>query len=97
VEHIDLIQLNFKISSLNKEGRPAYASKLFLKIYLYGYLNGLRSSRKLERECIRNIELQWLTNNLQPNYTTENRVKLTLFKSHLIAMHTILQTQFLAF
>ena len=41
---------------------------MFLKIYLYGYLNGLRSSRKLEKECVRNIELQWLLCGIVPNY-----------------------------
>jgi transposase len=70
VDKLDLQQLQFQVAVLNKEGRPAYASKLFLKIYLYGYLNGIRSSRKFEKECSRNIELQWLTNNLQPNYHT---------------------------
>ena len=39
-------------------------------IYLYGYLNGIRSSRRLEKECIRNVELHWLANLLQPNYHT---------------------------
>ncbi|MBK9379065.1 MAG: transposase [Saprospiraceae bacterium] len=41
-----------------------------MRIYLYGYLNGLRSSRRLETECCRNIELQWLTLGLKPNYHT---------------------------
>jgi transposase len=68
VEKLDLQQLQFQVAVLNKEGRPAYESKLFLKIYLYGYLNGIRSSRRFEKECSRNIELQWLTHNLQPNY-----------------------------
>lgn len=68
VEKLDLQQLQFQVAVLNKEGRPAYQSKLFLKIYLYGYLNGIRSSRRFEKECSRNIELQWLTHNLQPNY-----------------------------
>jgi len=45
------------VNQLKTEGRPAYESKLFLKIYLYGYLNGIRSSRRLEKECIRNLEL----------------------------------------
>ena len=40
----------------------------FLKIYLYGYLNGIRSSRRLEKECLRNIELQWLLEAICPNY-----------------------------
>jgi len=56
-EHLDLSQLGFVVNQLKTEGRPAYESKLFLKIYLYGYLNGIRSSRRLEKECIRNLEL----------------------------------------
>jgi transposase len=68
VEHLDLSQLGFVVNQLKTEGRPAYESKLFLKIYLYGYLNGIRSSRRLEKECMRNLELHWLINLLQPNY-----------------------------
>ena len=70
VEHIDLLRLGFELQTLNIEGRPSFQSNIFLKLYLYGYLNGIRSSRKLERECTRNIELQWLLNNLVPNYHT---------------------------
>ena len=68
VEHLDLTKLGFIINTLKTEGRPCFDSKHFLKIYLYGYLNGLRSSRRLERECARNSELQWLIGNLTPNY-----------------------------
>jgi transposase len=68
VELLDLNQLGFVLNVLKSEGRPSFESKLFLKIYLYGYLNGIRSSRRLEKECTRNIELQWLTSALQPNY-----------------------------
>lgn len=68
VEKLDLTQLGFVLNQIKSEGRPAFNPKVFLKIYLYGYLNGLRSSRKLERECKRNIELQWLTGKLVPNY-----------------------------
>ena len=60
VENISLEAIGFTVKTLKTEGRPSFDTKLFLKIYLYGYLNGLRSSRKLEKECIRNIELQWL-------------------------------------
>ena len=46
-EHLDLSQLGFVASALKTEGHPAFESKLFLKIYLYGNLNGIRSSRRL--------------------------------------------------
>ena len=68
VEHLDLTRLGFIVHILKAEGRPCFDSRQYLKIYLYGYLNGLRSSRRLERECFRNIELQWLIGNLRPNY-----------------------------
>ena len=50
------------------KGRPGFRPEVFLKLYLYGYLNGIRSSRRLERECFRNIEVQWLLEDLRPNY-----------------------------
>jgi radical SAM protein with 4Fe4S-binding SPASM domain len=50
------------------EGRPSYDGKVFLKLYFYGYFNGIRSSRRLERECGRNIEVRWLLGELVPNY-----------------------------
>jgi transposase len=68
VENMDLEALGFKLQTFKSEGRPSYSTKLFLKIYLYGYLNGLRSSRKLEKECARNIEMHWLLSGLVPNY-----------------------------
>ena len=68
VMHLDLKQLQYKVPGLKTEGRPSYEPKVFLKLYLYGYLNGIRSSRKLERESKRNIELQWLLCKLTPNY-----------------------------
>ena len=60
VDKLELNKLGFTLNTLKKVGRPYYQSNLFLKIYIYGYLNGVRSSRKLEKECARNIELQWL-------------------------------------
>ena len=62
VEKIELEKLFFVSKPLRTEGRPSFTNQLFLKIYFYGYLNGLRSSRKLAKECIRNIEMQWLCN-----------------------------------
>ncbi len=54
----------------NSGGAPRFADKLLLKLYLYGYLNKVRSSRKLEQECYRNAELRWLMQQLIPNYHT---------------------------
>ncbi|MFC6269900.1 transposase, partial [Frigoriflavimonas asaccharolytica] len=68
VESMDLKALGFEVQTLKTEGRPSFNTKVFLKIYLYGYLNGVRSSRKLEKECVRNIELQWLLTAITPNY-----------------------------
>ncbi|OOV18597.1 IS1182 family transposase [Flavobacterium sp. LM4] len=68
VTFLDLEKLGFAVTSIKSEGRPSYNIKVFLKIYLYGYLNGLRSSRKLEKECFRNIEMQWLLEDIRPNY-----------------------------
>lgn len=51
-------------------GRKAYHPSLLLKLYLYGYLNGISSSRKLERECHRNLEVIWLTSRLTPDHKT---------------------------
>ena len=70
VDKLDLFQLGFTSTIHKSEGRPPYAPAVLLKLYLYGYLNKIRSSRKLEKECSRNIELQWLLQNLAPNYHT---------------------------
>jgi transposase len=70
IDKLDLQKLGFANTLHKSEGRPAYAPQVLLKLYLYGYLNKIRSSRKLEKECSRNIELQWLLQNLTPNYHT---------------------------
>lgn len=68
VNEIDLSKLGFQVQTIKKEGRPSFQTSLFLKLYLYGYLNGIRSSRKLEKECNRNVEVQWLLHGMSPNY-----------------------------
>ncbi|HMG82374.1 MAG TPA: IS1182 family transposase [Ferruginibacter sp.] len=70
IDKLDLQELGFTNTTHKSEGRPPYAPGVLLKLYLYGYLNKIRSSRKLEKECSRNIELQWLLQSLQPNYHT---------------------------
>jgi transposase len=57
-------------SKTNTGGAPRFDDKLLLKLYLYGYLNKIRSSRKLEQESYRNVELRWLLQELAPNYHT---------------------------
>ncbi|KZM39703.1 hypothetical protein OA92_18740, partial [Marinomonas sp. SBI22] len=56
--------------SSSLRGQPAYNPADLLRLYLYGYLNGIRSSRKLEKECRRNIELMWLIKHQRPSYKT---------------------------
>jgi transposase len=51
-------------------GRPAYHPAILLKIYIYGYLNRIQSSRRLEREAQRNVQLMWLTGRLMPDFKT---------------------------
>ena len=70
VEGLDLGKLGFgRVAPLEK-GRPSYRPATLLKIYIYGYLNRVPSSRRLERECQRNIELIWLTGQLAPDFKT---------------------------
>jgi transposase len=71
VETLDLANLAIQNSCSGlTAGQPAYHPSLLIKLYLYGYLNGLRSSRKLEREGARNLEVIWLLDNLRPSYKT---------------------------
>ena len=69
VESINLSDFKFIIKT-TKEGRPAYHPKDLLKLFVYGYLNHIRSSRQLEKECKRNIELLWLMKELAPDHNT---------------------------
>ena len=69
VESINLTDFHFVIKT-SKEGRPAYHPKDLLKLFVYGYLNHIRSSRQLEKECKRNIELLWLMKELSPDHNT---------------------------
>ena len=71
VDSIDLHDLGFRYAVLeNGAGRPSYDPHDLLKIYLWGYYNAIRSSRKLEAECNRNIEVMWLTCKLTPDFKT---------------------------
>src|SRR5437762_209586 len=70
IDELDLAALGFSGMTPAATGRPAYHPSTLLKIYLYGYLNRLQSSRRLEREAQRNIELMWLVGRLAPDFKT---------------------------
>ena len=72
VEELDLDKAGFAFPKQDgqQRGRPGYHPGLLLKLYLYGYLHQLRSSRRLEAECRRNLELIWLLGKLAPDFKT---------------------------
>src|SRR6202007_2081878 len=70
VDELDLSELGFNGTTPALTGRPSYHPGAMLKIYIYGYLNRVPSSRRLERECQRNVELMWLTGRLMPDFKT---------------------------
>ncbi|WP_166367048.1 IS1182 family transposase [Pseudomonas akapageensis] len=70
VDELDLVNLGFEGAVPADTGRPAYHPAILLKIYIYGYLNRIQSSRRLEREAQRNVELMWLTGRLMPDFKT---------------------------
>ena len=70
VDSLDIIKAGFTKSKPRKEGpkgSPAFDPSDMLKLYLYGYMNRIRTTRKLENECRRNLELIWLLNGFNPN------------------------------
>jgi transposase len=69
-EEIDYAALDFRGKYTNDNCRPCFHPSLLLRLYIYGYLNGVRSSRRLESECRRNLEVMWLCHSLVPRYHT---------------------------
>ncbi|MDF2684313.1 MAG: transposase [Brevibacillus sp.] len=70
VDSLFLDELGFQVYSGAKAGQKPYRREVLLKLYLYCYMNGIRSSRKMETETTRNIELMWLIGKLQPDHGT---------------------------
>ena len=70
VDQLDLGALGFEGTVPAVTGRPSYHPAVLLKIYIYGYLNRVQSSRRLERETQRNVELMWLSGRLTPDFKT---------------------------
>ena len=91
---LDLAKLGFRHADrcADEAGRPPYAPADLLKLYLYGYTNQVRSSRRLEREACRNLELIWLLRNLKPGYRTianfrkENWAALKAVNRHFVLL-----------
>ena len=70
VEGLDLAELRFEGVDPEATGRPSYHPSMLLKLYIFGYLNRVQSSRRLEREAGRNVEVMWLTGRLAPDHKT---------------------------
>src|SRR3954452_14582184 len=70
VDELDLAELGFDGIDPEVTGRPSYHPSVLLKLYIYGYLNRVQSSRRLEREARRNVEVMWLTGRLAPDHKT---------------------------
>jgi len=70
VDQLDLLGLGFGRAEPEATGRPGYHPSVLLKLYIYGYLNRVQSSRRLEREAGRNVEVMWLTGRLVPDHKT---------------------------
>ena len=70
VERLEMAELGFERAEAAETGRPGYDPRDLLKLYLYGYLQQIRSSRRLEGECRRNVELMWLLGRLTPDHKT---------------------------
>jgi transposase len=75
VEHLDLGTLGFDRAEPAITGRPSYHPSILLKLYIYGYLNRIQSSRRLEKETQRNVELMWLLGRLTPDFKTIARFR----------------------
>lgn len=73
VDALNIDDLGF--TAIAKEGRPPYNPADLLKLYIYGYMNRMRSSRQLEKECHRNLEVIWLLGNLKPDHNTIARFR----------------------
>lgn len=92
VDELDLQALGFNRAAPASTGRPAYHPAVLLKLYIYGYLNRIQSSRRLEREAQRNVELMWLTGRLAPDFKTiadfrhHNGVGIRKVCSHFIGI-----------
>lgn len=85
VDELNLFELGFESAQPKSTGRPAYHPSTMLKLYIYGYLNKVQSSRKLEREANRNLELIWLLERLAPDFKTISNFR----KDNVLAIKSV--------
>ncbi len=81
VDELQLDALGFERVNAKQTGRPGYHPATMLKLYIYGYLNRIQSSRRLEKEAHRNVELMWLLERLTPDYKTIADFRKTMVKA----------------
>src|SRR6201986_732259 len=92
VDALDLAEMSFEGVEPAATGRPSYHPSVLLKFYIYGYLNRVQSSRRLEREAGRNVEVMWLLGRLVPDHKTiadfrkNNGAAIPQVWAHFIAM-----------
>lgn len=92
VDNMDIPSMKFTHSETRETGRKPYNPVDLFKLYTYSYFNGIRSSRKIEKECYRNIEVMWLINELKPDFKTiadfrkdnKKQIKLAFSKFSMI-------------
>src|SRR5215472_14356512 len=87
VDRLDMAKLSFVRSEPAETGRPGYDPRDLLKLYLYGYLWQIRSSRRLETECRRNVEVMWLLGRLVPDYKSIAEFRLSCKVCLLLLSH----------
>ena len=93
VEHLDLGALGFNGAEPAITGRPSYHPSALLKLYIYGYLNRIQSSRRLEKEAQRNVELMWLLGRLTPDFKTIARFRKASAPAHAPYLHRCRQRE----
>ena len=88
VDTLAMSQLGFERAKAADTGRPGYDPRDLLKVYLYGYLNQIRSSRRLEAECRRNVELMWLLGRLYPDHKANPTAPTVMYRQERISTET---------
>jgi len=90
VDELDLGELGFSRIEPCATGRPAYHPSVLLKLYVYGYMNRIHSSRRLEQESQRNVEVMWLTGRLMPDFkmiaVSSARIMVKRYKAFAVSL-----------